>query len=275
MKKLMLQLWAIVLLTGACQSTSAEEVVLSQVEPWNAGDVEVAMEIYADDAFVKIQPAIPPGSPDQHSGKAELRAWFEDLVAMNFEMDLEVIEVDGNTVTTRTKTWVDPTREMGVAPLVATEVYTVEDGKITGWTWTLSDESLIAVQNAIAAAQAPQGIEATVTFDGEVCTYAGPDTVPSGTEILFNFEPTAKPDDVVMIVGAAVEGTTWEQFKEWADTTPGGSPPLFAKPGYTMQFGPGAKTVTLDALDYIVACVTAPEDTNENFAGGFINVSDT
>jgi hypothetical protein len=44
----------------------------------------------------------------------------------------------------------DPTREMGVAPLVATEVYTIRDGKIRGFTWTISDDSLAKVQAAMA-----------------------------------------------------------------------------------------------------------------------------
>ena len=119
-------------------------------EALNAGDVDAAMALFTADAVVKLVPALPPGSPDTFTGAEEIRAWFEELVAMNFEIGIEVLQVEGDTVTTRTSTWVDATREMGVAPLVATEVYTVQAGKIKGFTWTISDESLAKVQAAMA-----------------------------------------------------------------------------------------------------------------------------
>lgn len=59
--------------------------------------------------------------------------------------------MEGDTVTARTKTWSDPTREMGVAPLVATEVYIVQDGKITSLTYTPTEESVAKLQAAMAA----------------------------------------------------------------------------------------------------------------------------
>jgi len=58
------------------------------------------------------------------------------------------LKVEGDTVTTKSQTWADPTRDLGVAPLEATLVYTVQDDKIKGWTWTLSDKSLAKLQAA-------------------------------------------------------------------------------------------------------------------------------
>jgi ketosteroid isomerase-like protein len=133
-----------------------EEVVLAQVEPWNAGDIEAALDLYSDDVVVSFEPALPPGSPDHYTGKDELRAWGEALAAMNFKMQIQVLKVDGNLVTTETRTWVDQTRALGIAPLVATEVYDVQDGKIKSWTWTLSDASLAQLQAAMAPTQAEQ-----------------------------------------------------------------------------------------------------------------------
>jgi hypothetical protein len=75
----------------------------------------------------------------------------EGLVAVNWKGELEILQVEGDTVTTKSRTWADPTRALGVAPLEATLVYTVQDGKIKGWTWTLSDESLAKLQAAMAA----------------------------------------------------------------------------------------------------------------------------
>ena len=58
--------------------------------------------------------------------------------------------MEGDTVTTETKTWTDDTRALGVAPIVATEVYIVQDGKIKSVTWTISDESLAVLMAAFA-----------------------------------------------------------------------------------------------------------------------------
>ena len=146
------------------QETDPSSVVMAIVEPLNAGGIDTMMAFFADDAVVKLVPALPPGSPDTFTGAEEIRAWFEGLVAMNFEIHIEVLQVEGDTVTTKTSTWADPTREMGVAPLVATEVYTVQDGKIKGFTWTISDESLAKLQAAMAALPETGGTNPTGTL---------------------------------------------------------------------------------------------------------------
>ncbi len=272
MRNLTFLLGAIVLLAGACQSSSPEDVVLSQMEPWNSGDAEAAMDLYADDASVSIQPALPPGAPSQHSGKAELRAWFDELAAMNFEIQIEVVEVDGNTVTTQTKTWADPTREMGVAPLVATEVYSVEDGKIAGWTWTLTDESLAAIETVMAAAQAAP-MEPRVTFNGEQCFYEGPETMPAGAEVKFNFEPSVEPDKVALVVGSVKDGYTWEDIVEYSEDHGAGHVPPFAGPNYKIQYGAGSLVVAMEAGTYMVICDTSPQYTNSRHPAALIEVT--
>ena len=133
------------------QETDPVAVVMAEIEALNAGDIDAALALYADDVVIKLVPPIPPDSPDTYTGKADLRAWFEGLVAVNWKGELEILQVEGDTVTTKSRTWADPTRALGVAPLEATLVYTVQDGKIKGWTWTLSDESLAKLQAAMAA----------------------------------------------------------------------------------------------------------------------------
>ena len=66
-------------------------------------------------------------------------------------MEVTVLSVEGNTVTVESRVWQSDTRALGVAPLVATEVCVVEDGKIKSMTWTMSDESLAALGAALAA----------------------------------------------------------------------------------------------------------------------------
>jgi len=148
--------WSIVLvvlliaLTGCRAQPSPAEILAEMEAVLNSSDVDAAMAFFADDAVVKLAPALPPGSPDTYSGVDAIHGWFEALVADNFEIAIEVVDVDGDTVTTRTSTWLDTTRQLGVAPLVATETYTIRGGKIRGFTWAISDESLAKVQAAMA-----------------------------------------------------------------------------------------------------------------------------
>ncbi len=136
------------------QETDPAAVVSALAEAVNAGDVDAAMALFAADAVVKLVGLPPPlHEPDTYTGAEEIRAWFEGLVAQNFEIEVEILKVEGDTVTTETSTWSDPTRELGVAPLVATEVYTVQDGKIKGFTWTITDCSLAMLEGAMALEQ--------------------------------------------------------------------------------------------------------------------------
>ena len=133
MKKLCLTLIVVLIALLGCQTQpEPEEIVADMKEAVNAGDVDATMAFFADDAVVKLVPALPPGSPGTYTGAEEIRSWFEELVAGNFEIEIDVVDVDGDTVTTRTSTWMDETRELGIAPLVATETYTVREGARSG-----------------------------------------------------------------------------------------------------------------------------------------------
>lgn len=80
--------------------------VVGEVIPLNAGDVEVALVYWADDAIVKLV-GLPTGDQDSYHGKEQVRGWFKELVAQHFQMQVKVIRVQGNVVTTRTQTWSD------------------------------------------------------------------------------------------------------------------------------------------------------------------------
>jgi ketosteroid isomerase-like protein len=134
---------------AACRSPSPEALLEEQAELLNAGDIDAVMELYADEIEIKIDPPVPPGSPDTYRGKEETRAWLESLVSMNFQMETEILEVNGETVKARMHSWADPTRQLGVAPLVFDEVYTIRDGKIQGWTDSITEESFEALMAAM------------------------------------------------------------------------------------------------------------------------------
>ena len=124
-------------------TTKPEDVVLSAAQGWEAltpALLDAALAWYADDAVVTLI-GLSPDQPNSFRGKAQIRAWFEDLAAHDFNLKLEVRQVSGDTVTTQTRTWMDWSRKAGIAPIMATEVFVIHDGKIVSETWTISPES--------------------------------------------------------------------------------------------------------------------------------------
>lgn len=68
----------------------------------------------------------------------------------------------------------------------------------------------------------PAAISATVTFDGQTCTYAGPAVIPRGAAVTFTLVNTpawAKGSTGAgLFVTPVQDGTTWEQVLAWAET---------------------------------------------------------
>ena len=127
---------------------SPAQVIIESARLINAGDIEASLTYFADDAVYQLV-GLPPNLPDTYAGKEQLRAWCTELAADHFEIQINVVSEEGNVVTSRTLTWNDMTRNLGIAPLVATEVYVIEGGKIKRATWTLSPESQAKMQAAM------------------------------------------------------------------------------------------------------------------------------
>lgn len=123
------------------QETDAAAVVMARAGAFNAGDVEAAVAFFADDAVYNIIPA-PPGVPGTYTGQDEIRGRITDIVALNAAIELELRQVEGDKVTTLTKYSDDGLRGLGLAFIEGIEEYTVQDGKITAYTWTTTEESL-------------------------------------------------------------------------------------------------------------------------------------
>jgi hypothetical protein len=73
---------------------------------------------------------VPAEVQNSYNGREEVRGWFKKLVAQHVQIRVKIIKVRGDTVTTRTEIWSDLTRQLGVAPLVAMEVYVVHEGRL-------------------------------------------------------------------------------------------------------------------------------------------------
>jgi hypothetical protein len=162
---------------------------MGAAEQLNAGDLEGSLAYWDDDAIFYIF-GLPPTGTEIYQGKEQIRTVLEENVASHFKEEIEINSVMGDVVRARTTTWHDFTREIGVAPLEAIEIYVVEDGKIQSLTWYISRESLAKLKPALAAAMPPEPESASssetpvseveFTIIGGTCVYDGPLTLQKG-----------------------------------------------------------------------------------------------
>jgi len=80
--------------------------VIAAANAFNAGDLEKSLGYYTDDASVKLN-GVPPGEPDSFNGKDAIGAWFKGLTQVHFQLQVDVVKVEGDTVTTKTQSWMD------------------------------------------------------------------------------------------------------------------------------------------------------------------------
>ena len=190
----------------------------------NAGDLDAAMTLIADDAVFDMSDGEPLVGADQ------IRELFDYLIAGHFRIEATPQKTDGGTVMTDTKTWGDGIP--GGGPNIATEVYVVEDGKITSITWTPSEETMAAMEavgmvQALADALNAGDLDAAMTLiaddavfdmaDGE--PLVGADQIRELFDYLiaghFRIEATPQKTD---------GGTVMTDTKTWGDGIPGGGP---------------------------------------------------
>jgi LPXTG-motif cell wall-anchored protein len=130
------------------QEADPVEVCYGQTfEAWLAGEGSDP-SIFAEDVTMT---SIVGDMVTTYSGRDEVLANMDELMANGFAYELEVLSVEGSTVTVETRMWDNDARALGVAPYTGTEVCVVKDGQIQSTTWTMSDESLAAFGAALAA----------------------------------------------------------------------------------------------------------------------------
>jgi ketosteroid isomerase-like protein len=148
MKARAITIVALVLLLTLTAALYAQEVdPLAIVNAWvaalNAGDVDGALSYLADDAVLTFIPPPIPGDDGIFSGKDEIRGWYEGLVAAQGVTTKGDCTVEGEQVTCLHDKYTDADlQKMGVDYLEMEWVATVRDGKIQGYTATMTPESL-------------------------------------------------------------------------------------------------------------------------------------
>jgi ketosteroid isomerase-like protein len=164
------------------------KVVLDMVAKLNADDVDGSLAYFAEDA-VSYFMGMPPTGMEFYRGGEALRPMWEFCVSDNFEWKVDITRVDRNIVYAKAQTWLDFTRQLGVAPNDFIDIYEIQDGKIVTYGSMMTEEALDEFKPAFNAAMPPEPTpipagdpvgEMTVTIDGGTCTTDNPAALKAG-----------------------------------------------------------------------------------------------
>lgn len=268
----------------AVEAVDPAEVVLEMVARANAEDFAGAAELVSED-MMSYFIGLPPTGIETYRGRDQFQTFLEECcTGQNFVWEVKPVRVEGDTVFTESKTWMDFTRELGVAPNSWHEVFVVRDGKIDLYTSTLTQAALArfkpvlyealpelatAVQPPVDTGETPVS-EITVTFDSGICTYSGPMLLQAG-ELTIN---VSVPDQDWNKY--AVSFFTLDEGKDLVDlmaATYNDGPPPWADMVFLAEFDPGANQTYTDSMEegtlYMVCWAKTP-DTAIGNAGPFV-----
>jgi ketosteroid isomerase-like protein len=139
--KYLLVSFLFILLLAGC-GPKPDEVALLLAEAVNAGDLEQALALFAEDAVVTSV------SPEPFRGKTQIQGWLEGMIADDFELQAEIAEVSGNKVVEQDTMTMDSMSFFGIEPLTGTSELVVENGKIQTLNFSFSEETLDDMQSA-------------------------------------------------------------------------------------------------------------------------------
>lgn len=110
------------------------------------------MEMFTEDAVVTLNLGLEP--PVTYTGKAEIRGWAEGFLGENLRISIKASNENSGVLATSSSWWMDWARDMGIAPLNCQEVFTVKDGKLQGFRFTIApgmvpEEAIDAAMTAL------------------------------------------------------------------------------------------------------------------------------
>jgi len=176
-------------------------VVLTMIERVNAEDYAGAAELVADDMMAYFI-GMPPTGMEIYWGKEQFQTFLDECcTGQNFEWEVVPERVEDGVVYAESRTWMDFTRELGVAPNSWHELFEVKDGRITLYVSTITEEALAnfkpvileAIPELAAAVQPPAKTgetpvsEVHVVITNQTCAYDGPMTFQEG-ELVINVD---------------------------------------------------------------------------------------
>lgn len=244
------------------------DVVMGWAERLNAGDVDGALALWADDGIWYFF-GLPPNGSELLKGKEALRTEFANEIADNLNVQFEIKSVVGDVVTSHDTTWMDFTRQIGAAPMEATGQFLIEDGKIVEYTWTPTQDSVTRLMTALAEVMPPEPeaaapvleavSELTVTFADGTCSIPEPVALKAGdVQVTVNVQDENKQAYAVTFL-TLDEGKTFMDLM--ASTT--GLPPAWSNLLHYEEIGPASTktyTVSVDEGPLYAICWARPPD---------------
>lgn len=262
----------------------AEAVVLSMIERVNAEDYAGAAEFMAEDMMAYLI-GMPPTGMEIYRGKEQFQTFLEECcTGANFEWEVVPERVEDGVVYAESKTWMDFTRELGVAPNSWHEIFVIKEGKITLYVSTITEEALANFKPALRevmpdlfeivlpAGETPVS-EVTITIADGSCAYNGPMTLQAGE----------------LSVNAVVQDEIWEKYvvsfftldvdRDMLDlmaSTPRSGPPSWSRMVFLKELEPNESQTYEDfyvkeGLLYMVCWAGSPDIPIGN-AGPFVVV---
>jgi hypothetical protein len=259
------------------KTDTATETVQAMIASMNAGDLDGTMSYFADNARAYFY-GLPPTGTEIYLGKEKIRPVFAENITGHFQWESAIDSENGGLVYAHAKTWHDFTRQIGVAPVEATEIFEVKDGKIQSYVWTISDTSLAKLKAALAEMPAeaapttsPEAAvsDLAITISNGTCSYEGSLSLNPGQ---VNVEARVLDTDKVLY---ALSFFTLDKDKDFLDlmaATVQSSPASWSNMFSIVDLGPGAsKSYTFTAKDgpiYLI-CWSQPPDIPIGAVGPF------
>jgi hypothetical protein len=265
--------------TDPVSSTVEEMVALV-----NAGNFAEASEYFSDDAMIYLV-GMPPTGMEIYWGKGQFRTFLEECcTGQNFDWELDIKRDDNGVVFAEAKTWMDFTRELGVAPNRFHEVFVVQDGKITLYYSTMTESTLAnfkpvlleaipelaeVMQPAFDPNETPVN-EINVTIANNTCSYEGPMTLEAGAVTVSVDVQDERFNKYALAFLTLAEGKDLVDLMAATYYTP----PSWSKLVFLYEFNPGeSRTVKMfnvkGGLLYMV-CFAKPPDLPIGNAGPFV-----
>jgi len=258
-------------------------VVMGAAERYNAGDLEGLMAYWADDALFYMF-GMPPTGSEIAKGKEQISAVFEENIASHSRWEVEISEVVGDIVNIRSKNWHDFTRQIGAAPLEATGVFVIKDGKIASHTWILTADSAVRLKTAMAEAMAAEpaaepeatapaetpASELSVIFSGGTCSYDGPLALQAG-EVRVTVDVRDRDRQAYAVTFLTL--VPGKDFMDLMAATMGPGQPLWARLLHYQEVGPGESqtyNITVTEGPVYAVCWSKPPDVPIGNIGPFI-----
>jgi ketosteroid isomerase-like protein len=247
-------------------------VVLDMVERVNAEDYAGAAELVADD-MVTYLIGMPPTGMEIYRGREQFRTFLEECcTGQHFEWQVTPERVEDGAVYAEAKTWMDFTRDLGVAPNSFHEIFVVDDGKISLYASTMDEDALANFKPALREAvpdlfevklpsdETPVN-EVTITISDGTCAYDGPMTLKAG-QLTVNVEVRDQNWDKY-----AASFFTLDEGKDLIDlmaSTYGAGPPSWSDMVFLKEMGPNeSETITSlqvkEGLLYMICWAGSPD----------------